>query len=40
VVTLRWDGTTQSGSQAPSGVYFLRVKAGDAEGVRKIVLLR
>jgi len=40
VVTLRWDGTTQGGSPAPSGIYFLRVKAGDAEGVRKIVLLR
>ncbi len=40
IVTLRWDGTTQGGLQAPSGVYFLRVKAGDAEGVRKIVLLR
>jgi flagellar hook assembly protein FlgD len=40
VVTMRWDGTTQNGLHAPSGVYFLRVKAGDTEGVRKIVLLR
>ncbi len=40
VVTMRWDGTTQDGDPVPSGVYFLRVKAGDTESVRKIVLLR
>jgi hypothetical protein len=40
VVTLSWDGTTQDGKQVPSGVYFLRVKAGETEGFRKIVMLR
>ncbi len=40
VLTMRWDGTTQDGTPAPSGIYFLRVKAGDTEAVRKIVLLR
>jgi hypothetical protein len=40
VLTMRWDGTTQDGLQVPSGVYFLRVQAGEAEEVRKIVLLR
>jgi hypothetical protein len=40
VLTLQWDGTYQDGTQAPSGIYFLRVKAGATETVRKIVLLR
>lgn len=40
VVTMRWDGTSQSGVPAPSGIYFLRVKAGDDEAIRKVVLLR
>jgi hypothetical protein len=40
VLTMRWDGTMQDGVPAPSGVYFLRVKAGETEAVRKIVLLR
>lgn len=40
VVTLRWDGTDQDGTPVPSGVYFLRVKAGETEGFRKIVMLR
>ena len=40
VVTLRWDGTMQDGTPVPSGVYFLRVKAGEMEGYRKIVMLR
>jgi flagellar hook assembly protein FlgD len=39
-MTLRWDGTTADGSPVPSGVYFLRVRAGDDEAVRKIVLMR
>ena len=40
VLTMQWDGTYQDGTQAPSGIYFLRVKAGATETVRKIVLLR
>ena len=40
VVTLRWDGTAQDGTPVPSGVYFLRVRAGETEGFRKIVMLR
>jgi flagellar hook assembly protein FlgD len=39
-LTMSWDGTYQDGTQAPSGVYFLRVEAGEEELVRKIVLLR
>jgi hypothetical protein len=40
VVTMRWDGTYQDGTPAPSGIYFLRVKSGEEEAVRKIVMLR
>ncbi len=40
VVTLRWDGYGENAVRAPAGVYFLRVKAGEGETVRKIVLLR
>jgi len=40
VLTMRWDGTMQDGEPVPSGVYFLRVIAGEVETVRKIVLLR
>jgi hypothetical protein len=40
VVTLRWDGYGENSVRAPAGVYFLRVKAGEGETVRKIVLLR
>lgn len=34
---LRWDGRSQSGRAAPSGVYFLRLKAGEEAVVRKVV---
>lgn len=40
VLTLRWDGYGDNGGRAPAGVYFLRVRAGEAEQVRKLVLLR
>ena len=35
-----WDGTTQGGVRAPSGIYFLRVEAGSVRESRKVVLLR
>ncbi len=40
ILTLKWDGTRQDGEPVPSGVYFVRVKTGDREGFRKIVMLR
>ncbi len=40
VMTLNWDGRNQQSARLPTGVYFLRVQAGEAEVVRKIVLLR
>jgi photosystem II stability/assembly factor-like uncharacterized protein len=35
-----WDGKDETGRALTSGVYFLRLKAGSAESVRKIVILR
>jgi len=40
IVTLKWDGTNSTGQPAPSGIYFIRTKAGDALGVRKVLLIR
>lgn len=37
---LQWDGTTQSGEVAASGVYVVRVKAGEYRAVKKMVLMR
>jgi len=39
-VSLLWDGQTDAGNQAPSGVYFYRLKTGDFEATRKMTLLR
>ncbi len=38
--TLRWDGRDESGQAVGSGVYFMRVRAGDRAEDRKAVLLR
>jgi hypothetical protein len=35
-----WDGTTDSGVRAASGVYFIRMEAGGFEAVDKLVLLK
>jgi hypothetical protein len=35
-----WDGRSGTGGMLSSGVYFLRLKAGTAEIVRKIVIVR
>ena len=39
-LTMTWDGTDRDGTPSPSGIYFVRVQAGEEEAVRKIVLLR
>jgi hypothetical protein len=39
VLTLRWDGRNEADLPMPAGVYFVRIRAGDARAVRKIVLL-
>jgi hypothetical protein len=39
-ITLRWDGRSEASTLLPAGVYFVRVRAGEAEMVRKLVLVR
>jgi len=38
--TVRWDGRSDSGEDAPSGVYFVRIHAAGTVDSRKVVLLR
>ena len=35
-----WDGQTQTGASTASGVYFVRLEAGNLNVTRKVVLLR
>ena len=37
---VRWDGRGQRGETLASGVYFARLQAGPAAGVRKMLLLK
>ncbi len=37
---IRWDGTDDHGRCVASGVYFVRVKTSDEEGVSRVVLIR
>ena len=36
----RWDGRTGEGRPAATGVYLLRLQAGDRERTRRMLLLR
>ncbi len=38
--TAFWDGANEAGSRVASGVYFLKMKSGTFQQVRKVVLLR
>ncbi|HFE54155.1 MAG TPA: T9SS type A sorting domain-containing protein [Bacteroidetes bacterium] len=38
--SLRWDGTDDAGRSVPSGVYLVRLRAGEQVAVRKVVLVR
>jgi len=38
--TVVWFGEDDSGRRLPSGVYFVRLEAGDFKQVEKAVLLR
>jgi hypothetical protein len=40
VLTLGWDGTNDNNVRVPSGVYFLRAKAGPYTQVQKVLLIR
>lgn len=37
---LRWDGTGDDGAAMPSGVYLVRVRAGEVDDRQKITLMR
>jgi len=37
---VRWDGTVTGGGSAASGVYFLRLRAGDFVDEGKLILLK
>ena len=37
---VRWDATNKQGVALPSGIYFARVRVGEATQVRKVVLLQ
>ena len=38
--TIRWDGRSIDGTEAPSGVCFLRMQAGSSVTIKRMVLLR
>lgn len=40
LLTLAWDGTDSRQEAVPTGVYFLRVVAGNETSVKKVVILR
>jgi hypothetical protein len=40
VVNVTWDGTNSSGAAVPSGVYFIKAKAGEATDARKVLIIR
>jgi len=40
VLTIDWDGTNDNGDRIPSGVYFLRAKAGPYTQVQKVLVMR
>jgi hypothetical protein len=37
---VRWDGKLESGSPAPSGIYFIKLRTDDGERMRRVVLVR
>jgi hypothetical protein len=38
--TITWDGITDHGDKAPSGIYFYRMQTGDFQQTRKMVLVK
>jgi flagellar hook assembly protein FlgD len=37
--SVEWDGTAERGDRAASGVYFIRLRAGSDQIVRRVALL-
>jgi hypothetical protein len=35
-----WDGTSETGSQVSSGVYFYRLKAGQSDAIKRMLLMK
>jgi flagellar hook assembly protein FlgD len=40
VVNQAWDGTNEKGLPVPSGMYFLKAKAGSSTGTKKVLVMR
>lgn len=40
IITISWDGLDDRGRQVAAGIYFMKVKAGPKEQVRKVVIIR
>ena len=40
IQTFTWDGTNGSNVRVPSGVYFVKARAGGVNEVKKVVLVR
>ncbi len=38
--SVKWDGTSRTGSRMPNGVYFYRMRSGDYSDVKKTLLIR
>jgi hypothetical protein len=38
--TISWDGTDEHGNRAASGIYFYRIKAGEFEDTKKMILMK
>jgi hypothetical protein len=40
VINVTWDGTNSNGAAVPSGVYFIKAKAGETTDARKVLIIR
>ena len=40
IITLTWDGINDWGQHVATGVYFMKVTAGESEQVQKVIIIR